>query len=885
MAPAGTPHDLQTEHATEPLGIVPGTTRFQWRYPPAAPVEELTGRVIVATSQDHLRAGEGDVWESGWLSDSQQAVTYDGDGLAPETRYWWTVGSRIGDGEVSWAEPTWFETGIDSWTGTWIGAADDEHETAPAPRFRRTFRVDGEIDDARLYLAVGGLYEARMNGERVGDRVLDTAVTDYEERVPYATHDVTAHLTSGENVLEITAGRGRYALTTETTWGWHAAPWHRPTPQLLAELVLEAEDGATRRIATDEDWTVAASPTRFDSIYEGDVYDARVAESSGTERTSARPVDGPAGQLDSQGAEPMRVVDTLEPTEITEPTTGVNVFDFGEVTAGWAKLRVDGPAGTEVRLRYGEQLADDGTVATDQPHVEGAFQTDRYVLGGQGVETWSPRFSYKGFRYVEVEGLPSPPTSETLRAQVVHTAVDEGPTSTFDCADDLLCRIHDNSRRTFLNNFHGIPTDTPAYEKNGWTGDATAGIAAAAYHFPLARFVRKWLADFADAQRPDGELPPIVPTSGFGYSEAPFDEAITSPNPGWDAAYLWVAWTIYRHTGDERIIRDHYDGMKACVEYFRRHATDGILDAGLGDWLAPGHGEIRARPPEGTAITGTAYYYRVVDLLVRMADQLGRDNDVATYAERRSAIADAFNRAFLDAESGVYATGAVEEYRQTSNVLPLAFGIVPEDRREQVVDRLVADVLETHDGHLNTGFHGTPYLLPVLTRAGHVDVAYTIATQESYPSWGHWITEHGATTHYEMWELDSRSRDHYAYGAIDEWFYGELAGIRPATPGFEQVSIRPHVPTDLPWVDATVETVRGPVSVRWEQTGRDQLELDVELPGNTPASVRLPGADDATVDGDPLGAADGVEDVSHVPDGIGCTVGPGSHAFACWRER
>lgn len=883
MAGAHSPQHLRTDHATEPLGIEPNPPRFSWSFGETASIEQEEYRIIVATTANGVSARSGDVWDSGWLGGGNQATTYEGGDLDPQTRYWWTVGCRLAGGTITWGEPTWFETGIVHWQATWIGPPSNPEQASPAPVYQRAFRVDGDIAAARLYIAVGGLYEASINDNRVGNNVLDTAVTDYEASVPYVTHDVTDLLRTGGNDIEVTAGRGRYALTTENTWGWHRAPWHASRPHLLAQIEISYSDGSALTIGTDGDWVVSDGPTTFDSIYEGDVYDARSVE--GTHPEPVRCVDGPAGRLVPQTVEPMQVVETLEAVHIDEPKPGVYVFDFGEMTAGWASLEVNGSAGTEIVLRYGEKRADDGTVAMAQPHIEGDFQTDRYILGGDGSETWEPRFSYKGFQFVEVHGLSTPPTKETVRARVVHSTVDEAVTSEFSCEDELLTRIHENSRRSFLNNFHGIPTDTPAYEKNGWTGDVLVGAEAACYHFPMGRFFGKWLDDFGDAQRPDGEVPPIVPTSDFGYSHAPFGEGITSPNPGWDAAYLDVTWTTFMHTGDERLLENHYDGMHACVAYFERHAENGLLDAGLGDWLAPGHGRIRARPPEGTLISGTAYYYRVVDRLARTATILGRDGDATRYTDLRKEIRRAFNAAFLDRETGVYATGAVDEYRQTSNVLPLAFGLVPEASRERVVETLVRDVMETHDGHLNTGFHGTAYLLPVLTDAGHVDVAYTVASQDTYPSWGHWIAEHDATTHYEMWDLDARSRDHYAFGAIDAWFYGDLAGVRPAEPGFEHVAVSPSFPTDLNWVRARVQTVRGPITSAWERTGPDRIELRVALPGNTTGAIELPAVGPITIDGGVIEEADAVREVTRNSESIRCTVGPGAHTFRCSSHR
>jgi len=861
VSPDASPHDLRTERRPTPLGVAPDEPRFGWRVPDGAS-DQTAYRLRVGTDPAAL-PDRGDVWESGVVAaGGSVTVPYAGPSLAPRTRYHWTVRVRDGDGEWSdWSEPTWFETGVADWTGEWLAPAGAAYETAPAPApvFRTTFDLDAAVVSARLHVAAGGSCVPRVNGDRVTDRVLDPAGTDYEERVLYATYDVTDHLSAGENGIAVTCGRGRYAMTTETVWGWHDTPWQRDHPELRLELAVTLADGAEVTVATDGSWRVGPSATRFDSLYSGELYDAREADAWSRPETEARDwpradvADGPDGDLVPQTVQPIEPVRTVAPETVTEldldGDAGGSVVDFGEMIAGWTRLSVDVPAGTEITLVHGEKLHEDGTVDVDQGHCEEQLQTDRYVAAG-GEESWEPRFSYRGFRYVQVEGLPETASldgdGDTLTAVVAHSRVDAGSESGFECSNDLLTAIHGNTRRALLNNHHGIPTDTPTYEKNGWTGDAQLTAEAALYEFEMAPFYRKWLADFADAQRETGEVPPIVPTSDWGYSDAPHDGGILSPNPAWDAAYVLLPWWTYRYCGDAAVLAEQFEGMKRLVRFLGRYAEDGIVDEGLGDWLAPGpgpgDGESRSIPPEGPALTSSAYYYRLAEVVGAAADALGREDDAAAFSGLAARISDAINRRFLDADAGVYATGEADEYRQTSNVVPLAFGVVPDEHREAVVDALVADVRDVHDGHPNTGILGTKHLLPVLTEAGHVDLAHEVATATSYPSWGHWIVAADATSLYEAWELSSRSRNHHMFGTIDEWFYSHLAGIRPAEPGFESVVVEPHVPGDLESVSATVDTVRGPVEVDWEQTA-DGLRLGVEIPPNADGVVRAPGTD------------------------------------------
>jgi alpha-L-rhamnosidase len=889
MASERPPQALRTEYAPAPLGVETERPRFGWRPPDGT--DQSGYHVRVATSRAALAEGRADAWDSGAVaSDRTTHVAYDGAPLDPATRYHWVVRVDDGDGFGPWSDPATFETGLpeSAWDADWVaGPPSPGDDPAPAPLLRTDFDLDGTVERARAYVAAAGYCDLHVNGERVGEQVLDTAHTDYEERVLYAVHDVTDALRAGANAVGATLGRDWYALTTENVWGWERAPWTRNRPRIRLQLEVTFADGTTRTVATDDDWRTTDGPTRFDSIYAGEVYDAREAvpgwatpDFDDADWDCAAVVDGPDGALSAQQVEPMRVVDRLEPVAVEESDAGTAVFDFGEVTAGWAELSVAGPRGTEVELVYGERLHDDGTVDVEQHHVEGAIQTDTYVLAGDGTETWTPRFSYKGFRYVEVRGLPGDPTADALTAEVVHTAIETDSESRFECANDLLNRVHDGARRTVLNNCHGVPTDTPVFEKNGWTGDAQVGAEMAAYNFDVGRFLTKWLDDFADAQRPDGEVPPIVPTSDWGYSDRPMDGGINSPNPGWDAAYVFLPWWAYRYCGDRRLLAEHYDGMCALVDWTGTYAEDGVLDVGLGDWLSPSHeDEMRGLPPEGPAITSTAYYHRMARTVADAAAVLGHDDDSEAYAALAADVRDALNDAFLDRQAGVYATGEADEYRQTSTVFPLAFDIVPDACREAVVERLVADVRDTHDRHLNTGFHGTKYLLPVLTEAGHLELAYDVATQTTYPSWGHWIAAHGATTSYEAWELSSRSRDHYAFGAAaDEWLYRYLAGVRPAEPGFRRVEVAPHVPADLDSVTATVDTVRGPVSVAWAQG--DRFELDVSVPPATDATVRVPRLGGGVrVGGAPAEGAAGVAVRGRDDDRLSLDVGPGDWSF------
>ena len=715
-----------------------------------------------------------------------------------------------------------------------LGDGRFPRDPTPAPLLRREFDVRKPVRRARVYVSGLAYYVLELNGRRVSDRVLDPAFTDYDDRVNYVSLDVTRALRHGRNALGAELGRGFYGLETDTVWDWESPPWH-DEPKLLAQLEVEYADGTTERVATDPSWQVARGPRLRDDIYVGETYDARL-EQAGWSRpgfdaegwTPATVVAAPRGRLQAQAVEPIEVVDTLRPVGMTEPEPGVFVFDLGRTIAGWARLEAEGPAGTVVSLRQGEKLNADGTVSTAQGQVSSArFQTDEYVLAGGGRETWEPSFSYKGLRYVEVRGLPAPPRVE---GREVHTAVADA--GGFDSSDPLLDRIHDAMRRTSLNNLHGIPADT-MYEKSGWTGDVQLSAPSWLQNFDMTRFFEKWLDDFRDSQSADGQIPTVVPTSGWsGYVTGTF-----GLSPEWTATYPIVAWELYVRTGDRRVLERHYDPLARYVDWEGTRLSDGIAPDSLGDWMAPDMAP--GIPDVDRRLTATAYVYRELDLMARIARALGRDADARAYAERAAHVRERFNATFYDADAAAYRSAP--SYRQTDNALALDFGLAPADDREAIAAGLAADV-EAHGGHLNTGILGTAVLLDVLTDAGHGELAYEVAGQRTYPSWGH-LFENGADTLWESWSLDARSRNHHYLGSIDRWLFEDVAGLAPdpERPGYRHVLIRPRPGGGLTHAAAWHDSPYGRVSSAWRIRG-GRLTLDVTIPPNTTATVQVPGA-------------------------------------------
>ncbi|GGW46968.1 family 78 glycoside hydrolase catalytic domain [Streptomyces griseoloalbus] len=718
--------------------------------------------------------------------------------------------------------------------GPWGAGVSVAVPEQPAPLLRRAFTVRKGISAARLYISGLAYYEAHLNGRRVGRQVLDPGFTDYDETVLYAVHDVTGLLERGENALGVTLGRGFFGMTTPNVWNWHRPPWHGE-PRLLAQLEIDHPDGSRTTVASDGDWRLTEGPTRTNSLYAGETFDARVLPAGwtrpGFDDSAWRPAgeqQAPAGTLRAQPHDPIEIIETVRPTEIRESRPGVYVVDMGRTMAGWTRLTVrDASAGTVVRLVHGEKLKDDGSVHAETGHVPGRFQTDEYVCAGGDEEVWEPSFSYKGFRYVQISGLPARPSPDQVLGRVVHTRVEE--VSDFSCSEPFYEWLDGAMRRTVLNNLHGIPTDTPMYEKNGWTGDAQLGAPVMAYAFGVHRFLSKWLGDLADSQTGAGQLPVIVPSGGWGYGDL-------GPSPEWTTVYPFVVREMYRVYGDERAAREHWAPLVRYLDWELSRLRDGLAVTALGDYLPPGYG---GNPPEDTRLTATAYLHRALLHTAETGDLLGEQETAARYREAAGKLRDAFNAAFLGPE-GHYRTAKDPGYRQTSNAVPLAFDLVPPGARAFVVDSLVKDI-EERGNHLNTGALGTSVLLRVLCAHGRPDVAHAIATQRTYPGWGHWH-EHGADTMWEMWPLDSRSRDHYFQGTVVQWLYENVAGLRPGDAGYRTFVVRPDARTGVDWARTSIRTVRGPAAVSWSRID-GRLRLAVRVPVGATADVHVPGAD------------------------------------------
>jgi alpha-L-rhamnosidase len=716
---------------------------------------------------------------------------------------------------------------------------------APAPLLRHAFRLGKAIASARLYVAGAGMPRLSVNGTVVGSP-LGAGYTAYDKRVLTYAYDVTGLVQRGANVVGAELGRGWYGLTDPNEWYFHAAPWHAE-PALKAQIEITYTDGTRGTIATDGGWRTISGPTLNDSVHRGERYDAR-QDPSGWDRANFRDrkwraalvVAGPKGQLVAANSEMIEPVETIAPVAMKTIAPGIHVYDFGRIVAGWPVLKIKGTRGTTVSMVASERVTDDGRVVPASGLIDAQLQTDRYTLAGKGAEQWEPRFGYRGFRYVQVEGFPGDPGEGALTARIVHSAV--AHTGSFTSASPLLNQIDAAATRSILNNLHGFQTDTPTYEKNGWTGDAQASAGAAARSLDVARVWTKWLADFRDAQSDKGEVPEIAPTTPFyGYENTPGWNVIWGPTTPWDAAAMILPWELYTTYGDTRILADNQDMQRRLVDYTATFikAPDYLRSAGLSEWASAGGMDFTNARGGGVDAMTTAYFFHEADLLAKSSAIVGKAEDAARYARLADDIRGAYNARYWDGANGWYRTldakGVAGPATQVQNILPLAFGMVPPGREQDVADTIARDV--DRQG-LRTGVYGARYLLEILSDYGHADLAYRVASRTDEPSWGWWI-KNGHSTMFETWSLNSRSRDHHYFASIADWMRQRLAGLRPGAPGYKVVLVKPAIPDGLASAEAAMDTVYGRAFSGWKvKTGR--LTLTAEVPANTVGEIWVP---------------------------------------------
>lgn len=831
--------NLRCEYLENPLGIDEPNPRFTWQLrTDLSGTAQSSYQIVVDTREADVITGKGNQWDSGVIQSTVVPAVYKGEALQPFTRYFWRVRVQDGSGNWSdWSPVAWFETGMmhhHNWKGQWITDTHD-FNLKPAPFFRKEFTADKKIKTARAYIAVAGLYELTVNGERVGDHQLDPMYTRFDRRNLYVTYDITGYLRQGGNAIGVLLGNGWYNHQSTAVWYFDKAPW-RARPKFCMDLRVTYEDGTTETITTGPDWKTALSPVIFNSIYTAEHYDAR-REQPGWDKPgfdhsrwrNAMPTGAPSQNITAQVLHPIRHVTEIPAVSMRRLDSLTWMFDFGRNMAGVTRLAVTGEEGTTIRLKHAERIYDNGYADMSNIDVHyrptddtDPFQTDIYILSGKGAETFMPRFNYKGFQYVEVTSDKALNMSkENLTAFFMHSDVPQ--TGNIHSSNPTLNKTWAAANASYLSNLFGFPTDCPQREKNGWTGDAHIAIETGLYNYDGITIYEKWLADHRDEQQPNGVLPAIIPSNGWGYQWA--------NGPDWTSTIAIIPWNIYLFYGDSRLLELCYDNIQRYVDYIDENYPSGITDWGLGDWVP-----VKSVAPK--EFTSSLYFYVDAVILSKAAGILGKTNDQERYARLAEKIRDALNSKYLNTETGIYGTGL-----QTELSAALHWGIVPEEVRAKVAANLARRV-EADNKHIDVGLLGTKTILNALSDNGYPDLAYEVAAQETFPSWGWWIVN-GATTFFENWPLDASSdisMNHIMFGEINAWYYKALGGIFPdeQQPGFKNIILKPNFVQGLDHFEASHKSPYGQIVSSWKRKGKT-VEYQVAIPANSTATLFLAG--------------------------------------------
>ncbi|MCF7940626.1 MAG: glycoside hydrolase family 78 protein [Spirochaetia bacterium] len=846
---------LTCNYQTDPMGI-DERVRFGWV------IESDRQEILQRSYTLHIAEDPGFstlVFDSGMI-DSQESVHVYADGFEPESnsRYWVRVAIRDNRGESSpWSTAASFETAMLSselWKAHFItGDREEDGSRSDAKALRSTFRISGAIASARAYATALGLYELHLNGSRVGDYLLTPGWSSYESRLLYQSYDITGMLVQGENAIGALVGAGWYKGTMgfmlkRNHYGNRAA--------LLCQLEITYDDGSKEIIGSDGSWKCSESAITFSEIYDGEIYDARNEEpqwaspgfdDSAWEPVSLLPTD--YSRLKAQDGEPIRRISSIPAQQLMITPEGDTVLDFGQNLTGWVRFSVSGKAGDRVELQHAEILDSDGNFYTE--NLRAAKAALSYTLRGDGLEVFEPHFTFYGFRYVRILSYPAEVRMEDFTAVVIHS--DMAPTGSFSCSNPLLNRLQHNILWGMKGNFLDIPTDCPQRdERLGWTGDAQIFAGEACFLMNTDPFFRKWLRDLAADQTPEGGVPHVIPN--IIHEQIPVEDILADPHSSsaWGDAAVIIPWTLYTSYGDRQILSEQYESMKGWVEYIRARAADGLIwDSGFhfGDWVALDAAEGSYFGATPTELVATAYYAHSTGLLAKSARVLGHEEDQKTYEQLHEAIKTAYQKQFL------HPNGSLIPRTQTACILSLHFRLI-ETRSIEPVVQLLVDLIDQAGGHLNTGFVGTPYICQALSDNGRVAEAYDLLLKEDYPSWLYQVRQ-GATTIWEhwdglrpdgtMWSSDMNSFNHYAYGAVGQWLYSVIGGIRTTDEGagWREMIIRPEIGGGLSYAETSLETVYGLLSVRWDRTmarDQEQVTLQVRIPHNTTAQIILPGA-------------------------------------------
>lgn len=847
--------NLRCEMITNPQGIDIKEPRLSWQLRSEARNVQQTGyHIIVASSKEKLERNEGDIWNPGKVgSDQSVHVAYAGKKLSSRMACYWKVKVYTNKGESRWSQPAQWSMGFlntNDWKAKWIGYdkgspwdSISQWSRLSARYLRKSFVSAPAIKKATVYIAGLGLYELYINGRKVGEQVLAPSPTDYRKSVLYNTHDVTSLVKQGNNVIGTILGNGRYFTMRQeykpkkiNTFGY---------PKVLLQLEIEYANGTRKIIASDDTWKLNVDgPIRTNNEYDGEEYDATkelgawtVAGFNDSKWLKPQLVKAPEGKLVAQLAPPMKIMKTIAPAAINALANGKYILDMGQNFSGWIKMKVRGKRGERVRLRFSEGLQSNGELYV--ANLRDARVTDVYTLKGEGTETWSPSLVYHGFRYVEITGYPGTPAVNDFEGQLIYD--DLANSGTFECSNATINTIHRNAWWGIASNYKGMPVDCPQRnERQPWLGDRTTGAAGEAFLFDNGVFYAKWLDDIEESQTPEGAIPDVAPAFWNYYSD----------NMTWPGAYILVADMLHRQYGDARPIIKHYPSMRKWMNYMRtKYMKDYIVTKDkYGDWCVPPESLQIIRTSDTTRTTrgeliATAYYYKLLEYMQKFAKMANAEPDVAAYQQLAINVRDAFHKKFFNKQKNWYDNNTV-----TANILPLYFGITPDSVKDAVFNSIYNKIKITDKMHISTGVIGTQWLMRGLSQFQRSDIAFTLASNKTYPSWGY-MAENGATTIWELWNGNTanpemNSQNHVMLlGDLLIWLYENLAGIRSDAQqaGFKKIIMRPEIIDGLQSVNAEYMSAHGRIWSHWNyNTARSQFDWEMEIPANTTATVYMP---------------------------------------------
>lgn len=845
--------NLQLEYQKNPQGIDVEKPRFSWILEgDGRNRSQLAYQIVVASDKQKLDTGDWDIWDSGKVSsNATNQIAFSGKELTSNSDYFWKV--RIWDesgNQSNWSDTANWSVGLlnfSEWKGLFISHDVGYDKTdkygklylPPARYVRKSFELNKKVKKAKVYATALGLYELRLNGEKVGDDYFAPGWTDYDKRVYYQTFDITDQIKQGENAIGAViadgwyAGYVGYALLVRLD---KVREFYGVNPAFMGQIEIEYEDGTTETIASDLSWKSSEGPIREADILMGEVYDARLEQTgwdapgfNDSHWSTPKLYTYPAGALDVHPGGLVKTIETLETKAITVPEKGKYIFDLGKNIAGMVRLKVQGKRGQKITIRYGEILMEDGTLQTENLRL--ARATDTYILKGEGIETWQPKFTYHGFQFVEVSGLTKKPDPDVITGLVMSSI--ETDKSTFSASNEMNNILYKNIQTTHKANYFEVPTDCPQRdERLGWTGDAQTFMRSGTYLANTAPFMTKYLVDLDDSQQWYGVYPNFAP---FPYSRP------DQYSPAWMDAGIIMPHTMYKVYNDARILEYMYPGMEKFMDFQADASTDFIRPPGSanwGDWLS-----VNEETSKG--YVAAAFYGYDAKLMIEMANALGKKEDVVKYTQLFENIKKAFAKKYLLAD------GLTTEDTQTTYALALYFDLYPSEELAKKGAARVAQKIKENGYTFSTGFLGTKHIMPSLSKYGYHDLAYKLFQQTKYPSWGYSI-DNGSTSIWERWNSYTKDKaqnssinvamnsfSHYAFGSVAEWMFMYAVGIDSEDYGYRNIIIKPAISKEMKFINGSYESINGPIASSWNWEG-NSLTMNVTIPVNTKATIYVP---------------------------------------------